>query len=149
MQITAKVKCTSREPQSDGQQDVVAFVADYLSDEGKAINAEWATYTPALSYVMYVKPSVPFEVGTDYTLTFDDSALPLGPSAELVAQLFHETYERLAPDFGYRTREASAKPWDEVPDQNKQLMVAVAHHVTAELYARALYGPRVRYDDGK
>ena len=45
--------------------------------------------------------------------------------AELVARRFHEAYERLAPDFGYRTREASAKPWDEVPEQNRNLMIAV------------------------
>ncbi len=46
-------------------------------------------------------------------------------TAEQIAQAFHETYERLAPDFGYETREASAKPWSEVPEQNKSLMVAV------------------------
>jgi hypothetical protein len=46
-------------------------------------------------------------------------------TAGQIAQAFHETYERLAPDFGYKTREASAKPWAEVPEQNKQLMVAV------------------------
>lgn len=42
-----------------------------------------------------------------------------------IARAFHETYERLAPQFGYETREASAKPWDEVPQQNKDLMTAV------------------------
>ncbi len=46
-------------------------------------------------------------------------------TAEQIAQAFHEAYERLAPDFGYETREASAKPWAEVPEQNKSLMVAV------------------------
>ncbi len=46
-------------------------------------------------------------------------------TAEQIAQAFHEAYERLAPDFGYKTREASAKPWADVPEQNKQLMVAV------------------------
>lgn len=46
-------------------------------------------------------------------------------TAEQIAQAFHEAYERLAPDFGYRTREASAKPWAEVPGQNKSLMIAV------------------------
>jgi hypothetical protein len=46
-------------------------------------------------------------------------------TAEQIAQAFHEAYERLAPDFGYKTREASAKPWAEVPEQNKSLMVAV------------------------
>ena len=45
--------------------------------------------------------------------------------AAALAERFHETYERLAPDFGYRTREASAKPWADVPDQNKRLMIAV------------------------
>jgi len=46
-------------------------------------------------------------------------------AAEQIAQAFHEAYERLAPDFGYQTREASAKPWAEVPEQNRALMVAV------------------------
>lgn len=46
-------------------------------------------------------------------------------TAEQIAQAFHETYERLAPGFGYKTREASARPWAEVPEQNKALMVAV------------------------
>jgi hypothetical protein len=46
-------------------------------------------------------------------------------SAERVAREFHEAYERLAPDHGYETREASAKPWEDVPEQNRGLMVAV------------------------
>jgi len=61
-------------------------------------------------------------------------------SAEAVetARLFHETYERLAPDFGYRTREASAKPWDEVPEQNRALMIATCAEVGARIRARVL-----------
>jgi hypothetical protein len=55
--------------------------------------------------------------------------------AMAVARLFHETYERLAPDFGYRTREASAKPWDEVPEQNRALMVATVREVLAAIAA--------------
>jgi protein-tyrosine-phosphatase len=46
-------------------------------------------------------------------------------TAEEVARKFHETYESLAPEHGYKTREASAKPWSEVPQQNKDLMIAV------------------------
>ncbi len=46
-------------------------------------------------------------------------------TAEQIAQAFHDAYERLAPRFGYETREASAKPWAEVPEQNKTLMIAV------------------------
>jgi hypothetical protein len=45
--------------------------------------------------------------------------------AEELAQLFHETYERLAPSYNYETRKESAKPWAEVPEKNKQLMIAV------------------------
>lgn len=44
---------------------------------------------------------------------------------ETIARRFHETYERLAPEHGYETREESAKPWEEVPDNNKSLMMAV------------------------
>lgn len=54
---------------------------------------------------------------------------------EQLAQLFHETYERLAPDFGYKTREASAKPWSEVPDQNKNLMIAVCAEIQNKMSA--------------
>jgi hypothetical protein len=53
--------------------------------------------------------------------------------AERMAELFHEAYERLAPAFGYRTREESAKPWAEVPKQNRDLMIAVCEEVLAAL----------------
>lgn len=46
--------------------------------------------------------------------------------AEAVARAFHETYERLAEAHGYETRAESAVPWDEVPEANRDLMVAVA-----------------------
>jgi hypothetical protein len=49
----------------------------------------------------------------------------MSQEAEMIALEFHEAYERLAPEFGYKTREASAKPWSEVPEQNKKLMIAV------------------------
>lgn len=49
--------------------------------------------------------------------------------AAKVAEKFHETYERLAPAFGYETREASAKPWADVPAQNRDLMTAVVAHL--------------------
>ena len=54
-------------------------------------------------------------------------------SAEDVARLFHETYERLAPTFGYETREASAKPWSEVPERNRALMIATCAVVLSAL----------------
>jgi len=45
------------------------------------------------------------------------------------ARMFHEAYERMAPQYGYITRRASAVPWDEVPEPNRRLMEAVAAEV--------------------
>lgn len=53
-------------------------------------------------------------------------------TAEDLAKRFHEHYERLAPAFGYKTRKASAVPWDEVPQQNKALMTAVCQTILDE-----------------
>jgi hypothetical protein len=49
------------------------------------------------------------------------------------ARAFHEAHERLAPSFGYKTRDRSAVPWDEVPDDNKGLMLATVRAVLAVL----------------
>lgn len=49
--------------------------------------------------------------------------------AEKLARFFHETYERLAPEYGYETREASAVSWESVPKNNKSLMIATASEV--------------------
>lgn len=62
-------------------------------------------------------------------------------TAEQIARLFHETYERLAPKYGYKTRKASRVPWEEVPEANKRLMVAVAREVYYEI--AYLIGERV------
>ena len=53
---------------------------------------------------------------------------------EKLAKLFHESYERLAPNYGYKTREASAKPWSEVPKNNKDLMIAVCAEVIGNIH---------------
>jgi hypothetical protein len=45
-------------------------------------------------------------------------------TAELIAGAFHATYETLAPEHKYETREASAVPWADVPEDNKALMIA-------------------------
>lgn len=52
---------------------------------------------------------------------------------EALAKRFHEAYERLAPSFGYETREASAKPWEDVPENNRRLMTAVCEEVLTSL----------------
>jgi hypothetical protein len=56
-------------------------------------------------------------------------------TAEELARFFHETYERLAPDYGYKTREESAVPWEDVPQDNKALMIATCGEVLQRLGA--------------
>lgn len=53
--------------------------------------------------------------------------------ALLVASSFHGHYERLAPEFGYATRPESAVAWADVPEANRNLMVATARHVLTEM----------------
>lgn len=48
---------------------------------------------------------------------------------EKAAREFHENYERLAPEFSYSTRKASAVPWADVPEPNKSLMLATVASV--------------------
>lgn len=55
---------------------------------------------------------------------------------EQVAALFHATYERLAPEFGYRTRKASAVAWEDVPAENRALMVATCREVLDAVFPR-------------
>ena len=55
---------------------------------------------------------------------------------EQMAQAFHEAYEELAPQFGYKTREASAVPWADVPESNKRLMIATCERVARALLAQ-------------
>lgn len=52
--------------------------------------------------------------------------------AERLAQKFHEAYERLAPAYGYRTREAPAVPWKKVPEPNRSLLIAVCAELLAD-----------------
>ncbi|NPD67259.1 hypothetical protein HN018_06690 [Lichenicola cladoniae] len=47
------------------------------------------------------------------------------------AQLFHETYERVAPAFDYASSNANVITWAEVPDWAKNLMTAVFHEMAA------------------
>lgn len=58
------------------------------------------------------------------------------PVAERIARAFHESYERLAPEHGYETREASAKPWAQVPLQNRRLMTAVVRDLIEQGFVR-------------
>lgn len=57
--------------------------------------------------------------------------------ADIVAAAFHDTYERLAPEHGYATREGSRKPWGQVPENNRNLMRATVRHLLDEGIIRA------------
>lgn len=66
---------------------------------------------------------------------------PVRVSDDDVARAFHEAYERLAPGFGYKTRDASAVPWEDVPENNRALMVATVQQVWASIARLAPAGP--------
>jgi len=51
---------------------------------------------------------------------------------EQLASDFHHNYEMLAPHFGYRTRPETAVPWEQVPEANKALMIAVIRAMVFE-----------------
>lgn len=56
-----------------------------------------------------------------------------GEEHERIAKAFHDAYERLAPEFGYVTRKPSAVPWEDVPEANRKLMIAVVEEVVSPL----------------
>lgn len=53
-------------------------------------------------------------------------------SAEKLAKRFHEKYELLAPYYKYETRLASRTSWENVPENNKKLMIAVCGELLNE-----------------
>lgn len=55
------------------------------------------------------------------------------PTPEALAQKFHDFYEAIAPQYGYKTREASAVPWDKVPELNRKVMVATCSAILDSL----------------
>lgn len=67
----------------------------------------------------------------EYALTPESPWTPTS-DPETLARRFHDAYERLAPSFGYQTREASAKPWAQVPENNRRLMIAVCAEIAAQ-----------------
>jgi hypothetical protein len=54
-------------------------------------------------------------------------------NAEQLAQFFHETYTRLAPEYD-RKPHLDPKPWAAVPEPNKSLLIAVAREMLFTLY---------------
>jgi len=52
--------------------------------------------------------------------------------AETLAKRFHDTYERLAPQYGYLTRKLSRVDWEDVSTKNKKLMIATCQELLNE-----------------
>lgn len=50
-----------------------------------------------------------------------------------LAKVFHDTYESLAPVYDYKIRTTSAVPWQDVSENNRNLLVATIEAVLAHL----------------
>lgn len=60
-------------------------------------------------------------------------AVPPVPGVEALARRFHEVYEDLAPSFGWDTQQRSRTSWDDLPPQNRALMLAVVERIFGPL----------------
>lgn len=56
-------------------------------------------------------------------------------TAEELAELFHTTYERLAPRFGWNGPRVTRCAWPDLPANNQALMIATATEVLEVLEA--------------
>jgi hypothetical protein len=54
-------------------------------------------------------------------------------SPEEMARKFHETYEHLAPMYGYKTRKGSRVAWEDLSEPLRQLMVATCREIIISL----------------
>ena len=50
-----------------------------------------------------------------------------------LARRFHELYEDIAPSFSYETRPETRVPWEELPQANRFLMIAVCAAIQQEV----------------
>lgn len=57
---------------------------------------------------------------------------PAEPRDEYIARRFHETYERLAPRYGWETNHTTRTPFDDLPEGNRMLMIAVVRELLEE-----------------
>jgi len=58
-------------------------------------------------------------------------------AAEVIARSFHKEYEFLAPIYGWATQEASRVDWEDLPDNQRKLMVHVVGTLLAMGYITA------------
>jgi len=102
----------------------------YTKPEAEAVAAALNYFPKPLRWSNWIATEHLFMDGVEQSSPSSDTephARPYTP--EELAREFHDTYERLAPSFGYETRKESAKPWNEVPEQNRRLMTAVCREI--------------------
>jgi hypothetical protein len=66
------------------------------------------------------------------TLNLSQRGAVTDTQAERLAKRFHKLYETLAPQYGYETRKASAVEWEQVPENNRRLMIEVCKRILIE-----------------
>jgi hypothetical protein len=44
---------------------------------------------------------------------------------EAIAHAFHDSYEKQADEHGWQTQESTRVAWEDLPEQNRTLMIAV------------------------
>lgn len=54
-----------------------------------------------------------------------------GEGVEAVAREFHESYEDFAVGAGWKTQDASSVPWEQIPEANRQTMLATVGDLLA------------------
>ena len=59
--------------------------------------------------------------------------------SERIAKLLHDAYERHAQTNGWETQAASRKHWDEVPEANRNTMIAMVDEILPGLLEEAFY----------
>jgi len=70
-------------------------------------------------------------------------------TAEKLARKFHDEYERLAPEFGWKSQESCRKGFDELPESNRELMVEVARQVIVWIVETMLEEARKEIPDSE
>ena len=59
--------------------------------------------------------------------------LELEDEIKSIAMKFHETYERLSVEYGWKSQESCQVSFEELPEENRKLMLAVVREVCTPL----------------
>lgn len=62
--------------------------------------------------------------------------MELEAELKTIAKQFHKTYERLAVEYGWKSQESCQVPFEQLPEENRELMLAVVREVCTPLFDR-------------